>query len=204
MVQDWMPPYLSYDKIHGIAEDFLEKYNPHRLVPVPVEEIIEFELKISVVALPDLVPRLSVDAYLEPDGSTIFIDEGVYGYIPRARFSLAHELGHLFLHDRFYEQARYSNSDEYKEVRRNLLSPDADRRFDIQAMNFAGLVLVPRLELKDYFERAKGMAREGGIEPENAPAYFLDYAAAWLRKHFGVTEKVIKKRIELDNLWEIF
>jgi Zn-dependent peptidase ImmA (M78 family) len=199
-----MPPYLSYDKIRRSAEDFLKKYNPNRLIPVPIEEIIDLELKISIVALPDLVSRLSLDAYLEPDRSAIFIDEGVYEYDPRARFSLAHELGHLFLHNRFYELARYSNSEEYKEVRKNLLGPDADRRFDIQATNFAGLVLVPRVELEHYFEKAMEMARAGGIEPNNAPAYFLDYSASWLRKHFGVTEKVIKKRIELDKLWEIF
>jgi len=71
-------------------------------------------------------------------------------------------------------------------------------------MNFAGLVLVPRLELNDYFEKAKDMARGGGIEPDNVPRYFLDYSASWLSKQFVVTEKVIKKRIELDTLWEFY
>jgi len=71
-------------------------------------------------------------------------------------------------------------------------------------MNFAGLVLVPRFELNYYFEKAKDMARHGGIEPDNVPRYFLDYAASWLSKQFEVTEKVIKKRIELDTLWEFY
>ena len=204
MAREWMPPYLSYDEICCRAEDFLKEYNPNRLIPVPIEEIIDLKIKITIVALPDLVPRLYLDSYLEPDRKTIFIDQGVYEYYPRARFSLAHELGHLVLHSKFYEIAKYSGSEEYKEARKTLLAPEADRRFDIQAMNFAGLVLVPRVEPNYYFEKAKDMARVGGIEPDNAPTYFLDYAASWLSKQFDVTEKVIKKRIELDTLWEFF
>ncbi len=202
MAREWKPRYLSYDETHRGVERFLKEYNPNRLIPVPVEEIIDLKLKINIVPLPDLVRRLTLDSYLEPDLKTIFIDQSVYEYNPRARFSLAHELGHLVLHSKFYEIAKYSSSEEYKEARKNLLAPGADRRFDIQAMNFAGLLLVPRPELKTYFEKAKDMARQGGIEPDNVPRYFLDYSASWLSKQFDVTEWVIKKRIELDNLWE--
>jgi Zn-dependent peptidase ImmA (M78 family) len=204
MGREWKLPYLSYDETHRRAEAFLNKHNPNRIIPVPIEEILDLKLKINIVTLPDLVARITLDSYLEPDLKTIFIDQNVFEFVPRARFSFAHELGHLVLHREFYEIAKYSSSEEYKEARKTLLAPDADRRFDIQAMNFAGLLLVPRPELKAYFEKAKDMARQGGIEPDNVPRYFLDYSASWLSKQFDVTEWVIKKRIELDNLWELY
>lgn len=204
MAREWKLPYLSYDDTQLRAEAFLNEHNPNRIIPVPIEEILDLKLKINIVTLPDLVARITLDSYLEPDLKTIFIDQSVYEYNPRARFSLAHELGHLVLHREFYEIAKYSSSEEYKEARKTLLEPDADRRFDIQAMNFAGLLLVPRPELKAYLEKAKDMARQGGIEPDNVPRYFLDYSASWLSKQFDVTEWVIKKRIELDNLWEFY
>lgn len=204
MAREWKPPYLSYDETHLSAEAFLNEHNPNRIIPVPIEEILDLKLKINIVILPDLVARITLDSYLEPDLKTIFTDQNVFEFVPRARFSLAHELGHLVLHRGFYEMAKYSSSEEYKEARKTLLRPDADRRFDIQAMNFAGLLLAPRSELKTYFEKAKDMARQGGIEPDNVPRYFLDYSASWLSKQFDVTEWVIKKRIELDNLWEFY
>ncbi len=197
-----MPPYLTYDDTRRRAETFINEHHPERLIPVPIEEIIDLKLKFTIVALPDLVARLPLDSYLEPDRRTIFIDQGVYDYHPRARFSLAHELGHLILHDKFYELADYSTSEEYEAARRTLLTPAADRRFDIQAHNFARLVLVPQPELSTYFEKGKDMARAGGIEPDNAPGYFLNYVSSWLARLFEVSEKVIKKRVALDHLWE--
>jgi hypothetical protein len=165
MAREWKPPYLSYDETHLSAEAFLNEHNPNRVIPVPIEEILDLKLKINIVILPDLIARITLDSYLEPDLKTIFIDQNVF---------------------------------------KTLLGPDADRRFDIQAMNFAGLLLVPRPELKAYFEKAKDMARQGGIEPDNVPRYFLDYSASWLSKQFDVTDWVVKKRIELDNLWEFY
>jgi len=204
MPREWKPPYLSYDETHRRAEAFLNEHNPNRNIPVPIEEILDLKLNINIVTLPDLAARITSDSYLEPDLKTIFIDQNVFNFVWRARFSLAHELGHLLLHREFYEIAKYSNSEEYKEARKKLLTPDADRHFEIQAMNFAGLVLVPRVELKAYFEKAQDMARQGGIEPDNVPRYFLDYSASWLSKQFAVTGWVIRKRIEFDSLWEFY
>jgi len=121
MVREWKPPYLSYDETYRRAEAFLKEYNPNRKIPVPIEEILDLKLKINIIPLPDLVARLTSDSYLEPDLKTIFIDQSVYEYNPRARFSLAHELGHLVLHGEFYEIAKYSSSEEYKEPGKNYL-----------------------------------------------------------------------------------
>ncbi|MFO7889264.1 MAG: hypothetical protein R6V04_02880 [bacterium] len=44
-------PYLPYDKIRAIAENFLEKFHPKGTIPVTIENIIEFKLNIDIVPL---------------------------------------------------------------------------------------------------------------------------------------------------------
>jgi hypothetical protein len=40
-------PVLSYEEIRRRADDFLATYHPSRKPPVPIEEIIEFRLRIN-------------------------------------------------------------------------------------------------------------------------------------------------------------
>ena len=47
-------PFLPYDKIRPYAQLFLEKYHPTKTVPIPIEEIIEFELKMDIIPMPNL------------------------------------------------------------------------------------------------------------------------------------------------------
>jgi len=200
----WVPRYIGYDETATIAEGFLREHNPTRTIPIPIEEIAESRLNISIVVLPDLKMRQGLDSYLEPDLQSIFIDEDIFDYLPRARLSIAHEIGHRTMHGAFYGQADFRDSDDYKDFRKETLTGEADKRFEIQAFNFAGLVLVPRDELNTRFDQGLVKARDAGFEPHNSPIYFLDYVSAWLSKEFLVTESVIKKRVEFDNLWPLF
>jgi hypothetical protein len=49
------PGFLKWNEIRSIAEDFRKKYvDPPSLVPVPIEEIIEFKLGLEIRPLNSL------------------------------------------------------------------------------------------------------------------------------------------------------
>ncbi len=45
---------LSYEDIRKRADDFLISHHPERSIPIPIEEIIEFQLDIHISPLPGL------------------------------------------------------------------------------------------------------------------------------------------------------
>jgi hypothetical protein len=83
-------PYLPDEDIVPYALDFLLKYNPENKVPVPIEEIIEFDFSIDIVPLPGLQRLCDVEGFISPDFTTIYVDDFVYENRPyRYRFTLA-------------------------------------------------------------------------------------------------------------------
>ena len=51
-------PYHSYKTLRRRATDFLRTYNAKGLIPVPVEEIVEFEFGINIIPIPGLHPYI--------------------------------------------------------------------------------------------------------------------------------------------------
>jgi hypothetical protein len=47
-------PDRSYAELRDIAEHFLVEYHPDGSIPVPVEEIIEFQLGLNIIPMPGL------------------------------------------------------------------------------------------------------------------------------------------------------
>jgi hypothetical protein len=41
-------PVYSYEDLRKKADDFLLKYNPSGDIPVPIEEIVEFDFRINI------------------------------------------------------------------------------------------------------------------------------------------------------------
>ena len=98
------PPVLSYDDVRGYAEEFLAEYHAKESVPTPIEEIVEFDFGMDVIPIPGLRDEVGVDAFLASDLESISVDEDVMIHFKaRYRFSLAHELGHHWIHDDLYQ-----------------------------------------------------------------------------------------------------
>jgi hypothetical protein len=109
-------PHLSRTKIaievQLLLSDFAKKHGELEL-PIPIERILEFHLRLSLticslrelLGVDDALGALSVetcevmvDEHLNPDVHTDL--EGRY------RFTIAHEIGHWHLHRHIYEQLR--------------------------------------------------------------------------------------------------
>jgi hypothetical protein len=50
-------PIISYDYIKSAANTFLKEYHPNQNIPVPIEEIIEFQMKKDIIPLPGFRDR---------------------------------------------------------------------------------------------------------------------------------------------------
>lgn len=95
----------------------------------------------------------------------------------RQRFSLAHELGHLFLHMKRLDEKYWTN---------NIVEDSAYFRYgrgieELEANEFAGAFLMPEEELLNL--------------------YYNDYSIADIARHFNVSEPAVYTRGKNLNLW---
>jgi Zn-dependent peptidase ImmA (M78 family) len=120
----------------------------------------------------------------------------------RMRFSFAHELGHLFLHNDFYARVVFESAEEWKEILLSL--PDTDYRyFEYQANEFAGRLLVPREDLVEEIEKSvETLKRNNMLEYLKGDPYAVLSGITPRRSRiFGVSSDVIERRVDREKLW---
>ena len=96
MSDDMKAPYYSYEDLRRKADEFLAEYHPAKTIPVPIEEIVEFQFRMDIVPTPGFHQLLDTDGFVTSDLREIWVDQFVYDSRPgRYRFTLAHEIGHV-------------------------------------------------------------------------------------------------------------
>jgi Zn-dependent peptidase ImmA (M78 family) len=110
----------------------------------------------------------------EDDGFLITLTEDVSD--GRFRFSVAHELGHLFLHMGFLDDESWGNADEYTDSVYYRFGHTVE---EYEAHEFAGAFLMPSSE----FKRIAAQHQTGGTFDVNAIA-----------RHFGVSSQAALTR----------
>ena len=81
--------------------------------------------------------------------------------------------------------------------------PDKEYGFiEFHANFFAGLVLVPPIELKQKFAECVSLAIENGFDINDEATGVQDYIATFIAKHFEVSPDVVRRRLDGDNLWQ--
>ena len=186
--------HLPYLEIEKEADAFARQYNSAGTIPVPVDDIIELDLRLRVEAHKGLFKNLSIDAFLSRDFTEIHIDEENYlGQTNRSRFTIAHEIGHYVLH-REYAQSSKSIADWKVFI---LGAGDERDIAESQANNFAGCLLMPRELAIEQFETHKKRAterfRQAGLSTPN-DSMLIDYASNELAKFFDVSDQVAQIR----------
>lgn len=194
------PEVLSHEDLRREAEEFLSEYHPSLSIPTPIEEIVEFDLGIDVIPILGLRDEIRVEAFLASDLSAIYMDEYTLGFMPaRYRFSLAHEVGHWWLHDELYEDTQIASVADWRRVCDEF--GDDYRWFEFQANSFAGLVLVPPASLKARFERLVGEAEAGGVRRSRLFEHpQRQRLIEKLASEFQVSEQTMEIRLEKDAL----
>ncbi len=196
---------MSYEVIRERAEVFRRQYCHDPLsLPIPVDEIIEFDLGINVIPTPGLRTDIDIDGYLSKDMKSIYIDsEYVYNdrFVKRYRFTLAHELGHYVLHEDKIKLADFDTEDRWLDFRKNL-SEDNLSWFEFQAHEFAGRLLVPVDLLKERINghRDKIESFIESIGEDLNLDLLIGAVSRLINEEFGVSDAVIKKRIKKENI----
>ena len=183
-------PYIGNLVIKNKADLFRTKYWDE-ILPVDIEKIIDVNLEINIIPLPDLEKLCNTDALITSDWKSLYIDKDLFEderRQNRLRFSLAHEIGHLVLHKNFYAILEINFfEDFYKFI--NSVSAEQYRYLEIQANKFAGHILVPRNLLNN--ELNKELKRAGQkINIDNLDKLLLkSYIANPLAKVFGISQE---------------
>ena len=197
-------PIFSYDEIRNHADHFLKQYHPSMKIPIPIEEIAEFQMGLDIVPIPGLLRFFDVDGFTSGDLLNIYVDEFIYSdRLGRYRFTLAHEVGHIILHKEIYSKANFRNIKERKDFI-NSISEKDHGWLEYQAYSFGGLVLVPREHLIKRTEFYVNRIQEEDISLRENWDVAWDLIAARLAKDFEVSSDVIEKRLNKDKVMETY
>ena len=204
MPSGFTAPYHSYEDLRRQADAFLAKHHPAGTIPVPIEEIVEFQLSIDIVPMPGLHTLIETDGFITSDLKEIYVDEFVYLSRPgRYRFTLAHEVGHAVVHADMFRQRRFRSVVEWKEFL-NAIPEKEHGWLEYQANAFAGLALVPKNELVRASETCMQMIRGEGIDIADDWDFAWSRIAAFLAKQFEVSSEVIERRLQKDGIPALF
>ena len=71
-------PYLPYDEIRRISDEFLATYHPRLDLPMPIEMIVEQSLRLDVIPVRGLRYTQGRDGYLRLDRTGIVVDDQLF------------------------------------------------------------------------------------------------------------------------------
>lgn len=186
---------LKYNEIINLAEIFLKEHHSTLEIPIPIEDIIELGLGIKITSYNGLKKNFDIDGFLTGDCSEIVIDNSVFvKFKERARFTLAHELGHRVLHKELYEHMNFKTPEDVVSFQ-NAISEEQYGWYEYQANVFAAGILVPTKILKLEYENA---AKEK--EKINKENEFIIPYLEFLPSKFEVSSYVLIQRARKEKL----
>ena len=195
-------PILSYEDMRTKADGFLTQFHPSGEIPIPVEEIVEFQLGMDIFPLPGLKDLLGIDGFISGDLSIITVDEHIYSKVNnRYRFTLALEVGHFWLHKDFYEGANFNNIEEWKAFVTDI-PEESHNWLEYQAYSFAGLILVPKNPLVEEVSSKVKLLDGTEVSFEEHWDLAWEYICSDVAKSFSVSQAVIEKRVAKDQIKE--
>lgn len=193
-------PVYSYEDLRKKADDFLLEHCPSGIIPVPIEEIVEFDFRLNIVPLLGLQREYEVEGFTSGDLKTIYVDEYVYtDRITRYRFTLAHEIGHIILHRHLYDAHKFKSVHGWQEFI-NSITEEEHSWLEYQGYAFAGLILVPNHKLVKSAAEWTKKIRDKGISMEKNWDFAWDLITEHVAKAFLVSPDVIEKRMEKDGI----
>jgi len=206
-LEPWEFKCKWYDKkdLWKIADEVRDKYWPEGTLPIDIETIVEFRLNLDIEPKHNLFSEIDMAAYLKRDLSSIVVDYDFYmneKFANPIRFSFVHELGHFFLHKEIFSSLNLSSPEEWKYFILNV--PDREYgRFEWQANEFGGRLLVPHEELEAEMEKVLEIIRKNNLAEflKNDSDAVLSSVSPTLCRPFGVSTDVIGTRVKREGLW---
>ena len=197
-------PFITYEDVGKRTKELLIKYHPSLELPIPIEYMIEIDLSLYIQPFPNMYKILKHNGFLGLSRKVIYIDEYQYdNFIEKCRFTLAHELGHYFLHESLYHGLSFDSEQEFLEW---IQSRDRNEIgwFETQANWFAAQLLVPRESLQKHCTDLLESNRKVYSDSEYLPHEFWSKASPELAVTFEVSPTVIEIRIQRESLIDKF
>jgi Zn-dependent peptidase ImmA (M78 family) len=189
-------PRYSHEDIARIAASFLTKHHPSGTIPVPIEKIVDNALKIDIVPIPGMHKAFDTDGFTTSDLKAIYVEEFIYDQRPgRYRFTLAHEVGHIVLHEKLYRSLKWDSLEEWKRTVQGI-DEEQYRWLEWHANAFAGLVLVPPAPLEKQIRECEETILQAIPESREQPEAHRDFLEACLADAFEVSIGVISRRLK--------
>lgn len=187
-------PEITLQHVRGEAEKFLKRYHPLNTLPIPIEEVVELQMKIGLNVVKGIKQLVDTDAFINREFSEIFVDELSFEKFPaRTRFSIAHEVGHFVLHKDWYERNGPKNIEDYLKYV-DTLDEQTYKYIERQASTFAGLILIPTVHLVKLMKKHLGRV-PNEEEPELLKGIIQDLPAT-----FDVSEMPILWRLQDEKM----
>jgi len=193
--------YVRPADLEGAAAKFLRQHHPTLDLPIPIEEIVEFELGLNIVPLPNLYRDFQIESWLSHDTQTIYVDlRQCEEMETRYRFSLAHEVSHLLLHADLFRGSRLDSFADWIAFQEGL-DPVLRDNLEWQARSLAGRILVPGGPLVAHAQAMVDRARRR-LPHQVSPQALYGSISIPLAALFKVHEEVVRIRLSGDGLGE--
>jgi Zn-dependent peptidase ImmA (M78 family) len=193
-------PFIRKEELWERAEQIRKQFLEDDKLPKDGELICE---KAGLDVVPTAMPNV-FDCCIIVSRNELYVNLNRYlddRNENRLRFTFAHELGHFVLHRSILEELSLQTIDDYMEFL-DAEKDEAYSRYEFQAHEFAGRLVVPRDILRERFDKliSSVPADQRPVVTRN-----LDYSKELVSKKicgdFGVSWIVIAIRLEREGLW---
>lgn len=141
-------------EIWNIAEIVINAFR----IDIPIKNIDEVVRKMGGTIKEELITDKLSDGYISKNGEGFIIVLSPNQSPIRRTFTIAHELGHLFLH------LNYSNREEWEKVNENLIyNRFGNSEQEYEANEFAASLLMPKDKYKEVMD--------SNTDPDNVTVY---------------------------------
>ncbi len=174
--------------------------------PTDVFTFFEVDLQLDAIEFPSLTAKYRVEAAIKADFSGIYVDQEQYKYMDRGpewklarlRFTVAHELGHYFMHQDVPQAEHFASLPDFARWNEDY----GGRKYTVEqeANEFAGRLLVPERRLRDGFDEFAEQA-ERLIKNFTMNGQLRHQFAESIGPRFGVNAEVIEIRLDRDGIW---
>ncbi len=149
---------MNLQEISKKAEELAKKYNPQGLAPFPYENIVSAHKNLDIVFSDDLEVDVSGAILYKDDLFTILINSSKPEV--RQHFTIGHELGHFFLHQKHIKDQKglidgERNLDGQKILYRR--DDNVDEEVEIEANNFAASLIMPEQLVREVWGVSSGI-----------------------------------------------
>ena len=198
------------EHVLAVIEDLRSQHEVLRedRTPIDVFTFLEIDLGLNPIPFDDLKARYDVEAAIMADFTGIYLDAEQYilmehgpeWRLKRLRFTVAHELGHYFLHRHLPQTEQFTSLPNFARWTSTL----GGNKYTIEqeANEFAGRLLVPKGKLQDCFD-------EFAKDAEKLIPHFMDSGeirqkfAEQVAPRFGVNSEVVEIRLDRDGIWQV-